>query len=481
MIQTDILELVMSMSKSERRLFKIATKTYSHKEINLIESLFDIYCKNDDVKKINQKARSKISSSRLNRMHSELYKKLQSFIGDEEIKNEQKYRLYKNIFIARALLKRKLYKQANNIIEKTITEALEFEIYPVLVEAFSIKQFLQKYIGSLKDGLSIEKSFLLDFSEVIQKNYTYYKNFNIYTQLQSEFAKNGPIRNEDKISEFNKLTENIKIDIQQGFNINKVNLLCLSMLGKLKQDSEIVLETKQNLYQNYLDHPKFIEYNPSEFFLTCYNYAGNLIAANQLENVGEMLEKLEKLAKNKDSLRNKEFFIKGLQLSYYLKNTNYLKSLKYAQDFQLFLQTTDDYIYLNFIAVNIVIAYLINEQYETALESINTVLNRNIKTLRKDCYSLLLTYEIIIYIKLEWLDLVDSKIKSLNRYLKLHYNKTAFEKWLLKFLNRTQKTNFNEACIDAYNSLDALNSDLLSKGILNLSEFKIWFESELKL
>ena len=61
-------------------------------------------------------------------MHSELYKKLQSFIGDEEIKNEQKYRLYKNIFIARALLKRKLYKQANNIIEKTITEAIEFEI-----------------------------------------------------------------------------------------------------------------------------------------------------------------------------------------------------------------------------------------------------------------------------------------------------------------------------------------------------------------
>lgn len=157
------------------------------------------------------------------------------------------------------------------------------------------------------------------------------------------------------------------------------------------------------------------------------------------------------------------------------------KALEYAKEFNGFLENTDDLIYLNFIAVKIAISYITNNQYEEALEPINTVLNRNIKNLRKDCYSLLLTYEIIIYAKLEWVDLIDSKIKALDRYLKTHYNKTAFEKWLINFLNRTQKIEFKQACIESYNTIESLNNDSLSKSILNLSEFKIWLEIELKI
>lgn len=283
MIKNDLLELVQSLSKSERRMFKLSLKTYSNKDENILESLFDIYCKNKQLVNVNKKASTKISSSRIKKMHSELYKKLQNFIGIAEIKEERKYKLYNNIFIARAFLKRKLYNQAYNITFKTIQEAEEFEIYPVLVESYGIMQFLEKQIGAIKKPNPFKDSFLNDYLDVIEKNYTFYKSFNTYAHLLNEFSKNGPTRDKFKILEYEKLVNKININYSNGFNINKVNLLCLSMLGHLNQNTKLLIDSKENLYLNYINNPKFIKHNPTEFFLTCYNYAGNIIEGNQMD------------------------------------------------------------------------------------------------------------------------------------------------------------------------------------------------------
>ena len=243
--------LIKSLSKSEKRNFKLFVNRLQSNEDSKFILLFDILDKQNDYneEKIFQKAID-ISKSQLSNLKAHLYKQILQSLRLNASNQDLDVFLREQIDYAKLLYNKGLYNQSLKMLDKAKTTAFEFEKNALLLEIYEFEKHIEsQYITRSIDTTAEE---ITKRANALNKKITGTNTFsNLGLRLYGLYLKTSHIRNEKDylfVSEFFKS------------NLPSYNIDELSFFEKLY------------LYQSYVWYNYIIQ-----DFLTCYKYANKWV------------------------------------------------------------------------------------------------------------------------------------------------------------------------------------------------------------
>jgi len=443
-----LFQLIKSISKSEKRNFKLyANRISSDKEIKFLQ-LFDVLDKMEEYNEtVILKKAKEIKQSQLPNLKAHLYKQLLTSLRLTHVNHDISISIREQIDHAKILYNKGLYQQSLRILDKTkilarkhkknilIFEVIQFE---KLIES----QYITKSIENRAEEITREAS---EISKTMD-GVVFFSNMSI--RLYGLYLKVGYVRNEKDL-----------LMVKEFFNTNihPYDIQKLSFFEKLY------------LYQSYVWYYLIIQ-----DFLMCYKYAQKWVDLFQLNP--EMIS------------IHTDLYLKGLNnvlvalfytnhLSTFKKNLSLLRKLQKEDQFKhnsnlnillhMFLYmhrinrhfmegTFDKGIHLipkieSFISKNkfgmdnhrvlvfyykIACLYFGNEQYKEAIKYLNRITNMKDTSLRGDihCFSRILN--LISHYELENTELLEYQIRSTYRFLAKMDDLQEIQKYILQFLRK---------------------------------------------
>ncbi len=481
MLKKDLFVLINSMTSSEKRLYKLKKITYQ--KDSKLASVFDWFTKYNDYNKLEKFLTQQKEFKRIGKFYSELYENLLSFFAEEEIKKTRSFKLYQKIFAAKNLMSRQLVEQADNILKKVIKEAEYYEMYEILLLASILQQHIFNNKSKFKKSdVHIKKIIQRKENAMKQLSDIYIKTL-LCDQLFSQHRLKGAFNNQEEQEFYQQKIDTIDFDNDDNYRTQRRNLLLKIIYTKVINQRKQSCEEQGKLYHLYKKHEHISKLNIREYSYTINNYAAALVEFKEFDKATIVLKEMKELIEEYDELRFLEKNYLGLKLSYFIKAQDVKECLRYAKIVSKKIITSKDVTYKNYISVKIIVAFIINKKYNEGIDFINTILNDQVNFLRKDCFALILIYEIFIYLKLGYFKLIESKMKNLKNFLKNHYQKDIFEEWSIQFLNQYSKkdsSNEQQIIINAQTEIKELKKIELAKNIIEMGDVEIWLEHELK-
>jgi len=202
--------LIKSLTKAEKRYFKIYSSRHVIGEKNNYQSLFDAIDKQDEYneekifKKFKNQAFIKRFSIAKNRLYHSILKSLDSYYANSSIDAQLK----RQIHCAEILFNKSLYGQSLKILRSAKKVALKHEKATSLLEiSHWEKRLLEK---DNYEGISNEKldELLASDKKLLNKIDAFGELWNIKSTLFNSLYKSGKARNEAELAKFKELIEN---------------------------------------------------------------------------------------------------------------------------------------------------------------------------------------------------------------------------------------------------------------------------------
>ena len=444
-----LFQLIKSISKSEKRNFKLyANRISSDKEAKFLK-LFSILDKLEEYdENIILKKGKDLKASQLPNIKAHLYKQLLTSLRLTQVNHDISINIREQIDHAKVLYNKGLYQQSLRLLEKTkvlarknrknvlVFEIIEFE---KLIES----QYITKSIENRAEEITNEA---LNISKTMQ-GVVFFSNMSI--RLYSLYLKVGYVRNE----------KDLRL-IQEFFNTNNLHAYDIQKLSFFE---------KLYLYQSYVWYYLIIQ-----DFLQCYRYAQKWV---------DLFQQNEEMIKVHSDL-----YLKGLNnvlvalfhtnhLTSFQRNLMHLKQLKEEEQFQynsnlnvllqmftythqinehFMLGTFNKGIDLvpdieNFLLENrfamdkhralvfyykIACLYFGSGEYKKAIQYLNKIVNFKDTSLRGDIHCFARILNLISHFELEETDFLEYQIRSTYRFLVKSEDLQEVQKYILKFLRR---------------------------------------------
>ena len=176
MTKDNLFELIQSMSKSEKRYFKLNSSTHSD-TLNSYVKMFDVINaqKKYNEKEVKEKLKNTIKIKNFavekNYLYNFLLKSLTSFNNQKSLNSKAST----SLFTIRMLIDKALYVQAKKLIDKNLRFAEQSENYTLLLELLKLKIIYQE---TIMDNEGINKTYQRIFE--VQKIYTNLEQFRYY-------------------------------------------------------------------------------------------------------------------------------------------------------------------------------------------------------------------------------------------------------------------------------------------------------------
>lgn len=439
--------LIKSLSKSEKRNFKLFVNRLQSNEDSKFILLFDILDKQNDYneEKIFQKAID-ISKSQLSNLKAHLYKQILQSLRLNASNQDLDVFLREQIDYAKLLYNKGLYNQSLKMLDKAKTTAFEFEKNALLLEIYEFEKHIEsQYITRSIDTTAEE---ITKRANALNKKITGTNTFsNLGLRLYGLYLKTSHIRNEKDylfVSEFFKS------------NLPSYNIDELSFFEKLY------------LYQSYVWYNYIIQ-----DFLTCYKYANkwvdlfeennhltpvyadlylkglhNLLAAlffiDHKSKFNETLSKLEKLGTEEFIQNNENNSVLLFQyvyiniINYHFMNGNFSGGLYLVKDIEdgieRYSKKIDDNRILNFY-YKIGCLYFGSGDNLNAIKYLNKVINHPAQ-IRGDIHSFSRILKLIAHYELGNTEMVEYQVKSVYRFLYKLEELNQVQQYIINFLRK---------------------------------------------
>lgn len=208
----DLFLLMQSLSKTEKRYFKIFTGNNSEKDGNNYQKLFDLInsqTEYDEEKLINNFYEGKDSKhfpSTKRRLYQLILKSLNNYYSTISKETE----LYDSLNEARILYKKGLYKQSNKILEKLIVFAKHFELFSGLINICELKYELISHTTKSHMEMYSEFSKIRTLSDQTLETLDIEKNYQeLFACFIEKLRFEGDLlRKQSQIDSFNEILQN---------------------------------------------------------------------------------------------------------------------------------------------------------------------------------------------------------------------------------------------------------------------------------
>jgi len=440
-------QLIKSLSKSEKRNFKLYVNRIQSNEESKFMLLFDIIDKQTDYNedKILQKPNG-ISKAQLSNLKAHLYRQILMSLRLNASNHDLDIYLREQIDYAKLLYNKGLYNQSLKILDKAKSTATEFEKNAILLEILDFEKHIEGQYVTRSINTTAEE--ITTSASLLSKKISGTNNFsNLGIRLYGLYLRTSHVRNEKDllfVSEFFKS------------NLPAYNIEELSFFEKLY------------LYQSYVWYNYIVQ-----DFLTCYKYASrwvdlfdenshlipvyadlylkglhNLLAAlffiNHKQKFTDVLKTLEKLGSEEFVLNNENNCVLLFQyryinkINFHFMNGTFSDGLYLVNEIEAgvkrFDKKIDDNRILNFY-YKIGCLYFGSGNNEQAIIYLGKVISHQVH-IRNDIHGFALILNLIAHYESGNAKMVQYQIKSVFRFLSKLEEMNQVQQHIINFLRK---------------------------------------------
>lgn len=492
---TELFSLIKSLTKSEKRFFKLNSSLQTGEKNYL--KIFDFIEKQKRYDEEELKEHFKDETfvkhlpSEKNHLYKLLLKSLRAYYSDRTISSQLKQEI-KNVEI---LYKKALYKECNKFVRRAKAVAREYEKFYYWFELINWeKKLLEEAYESGEFNQDLDE-LIKEETEVIGKLRNLAEYHILYSKINYIFRSGGFTRNEKEREVVAEIADYHLIKGKNTALSTRATTICYYIKGlcaastrdyedalinfkKAKSVMDAKPKIKGDLQTRYI-------YTLS-FLMHCY------IDSYKFDKAEEVVEQLKELGNDKahNSLDSKVRLFTSQyigQMQLYNRQGLFEKTLELVPEIEEGLIRFEDKINKEKILLftyNKAYAYFGIGEYRKALKQINQVLNDNEKMLRQDVYSFSRIFNLIIHFELNNHDFLEYDMKSTQRYLDKHEKDYEVEKLFMKEMRALARLGDQSDHKKRFEGFKSSLDDLLKidreNVILEYFDLRAWVNSKLE-
>lgn len=491
-VSENLFKLIKSLSKPEKRYFKIYSSRHTLGEKNNYQILFDaidkqkVYDEDAIRKQFANEAFVRKFSIAKSRLYDAILRSLDAYHANSSTDAQLKRLLH----CVEILYKKTLYKQSAKLLRSARKLAYKYEKHTTLLEILKWEKMLIEK-DSYGDVGEKEIAEILEEDHLILQKIANYQDFwNVKSRLFHILTKKGKARNQEELLNFKEIMD--------------------SILPK-SEDAALYFETKYLYYHTYSayyfgigDYEKSYDFlhrnvelieseidmfkeEPNVYFSVLTNI---IYIASQLKRYDEVFEYLEKLRSLPEKMvlgRNEDLDIKlfssaySIELTIYSLSGQFQKGLELVpiveEGLKLYGQKVSKVRQASFF-FNIAIIHFGAGDLSSALKWINRLLNDIEINESEDIYCFAQLLNLIVHLELGNQRLMPYALKSTQRYLstrnRVYKVETAVLDFISTVLKLKEEEDIKKAYNDLYEELAKLQDDNFEKTAFEYFDFASW-------
>ena len=459
----DLFQLIQSMSKSEKRYFKMESKKAGNKtsnHIKLFDAINNLEEYDEEILKKKLKKEKFIDhlSAEKRYLYQAVLRSIRNYRGDQST-----FAQIKTMVIdANYLLERSLHDQAAKILDKAAKLAAKIDDSVSLLEINLTRQEFSRNYKKKEHQQEIE-ALMKDKDEIVELLLTKLEIRDIYNKIGSVASANNKVLILDLISGKESFLEDAQY--LDSFFVKLWRYGIMAHYYKSYGDLEKLSEIRSNLVALWNQYPDIKEELHYKYLLHLSNIISSNFALNQMDLAFKYLQILEN-EEPKNSYERIFIFerVAIKKLIYFMSTGNFDKALSLVPFIESALEEYPMRASSSIaIKSNISILFFCIEEFHSCLFWSNKIINTTKTNIRVDIQRTNRLRAIIAQIEMdEDNDIIDNICRSTKRYLQK---------------NGASKTNQVELIILDYlwkyhNMLQTQKEELLSQFKLKIEEFQ---------
>ena len=491
----ELFMLVKSLSKSEKRFFKLSS-TIQAGDKNYLR-IFDFIEKQNEYDEEELKSTFKDETfikhlpSEKNHLYKLILKSLRSYYGEQTISSILKQEI-KNIEI---LYAKALYKECGKFLMRAKKLAIEYEKFYYLFELIEWEKKLieESYeFGNFDANLN---DLITEETKVIEQLRNLAEYQILYSKINYIFRSGVFTKNSEERAIVNAIADNHLIKGKNTALSTRAASICYYIKGlcaatnRNYQDSYVFFNRTREILDN---HPKLKLDLGKRYLLTLFHLVKCYIDDRNYDMAQITVDEIKSLSGQKgfDStdLKVKIATIHfNEQLNLLNMKGDFESAVGFIDDKQNEISGLGDKISKEQklkILFNSAYSYFGNKEYKKCLQLINDILNDNESTLRQDIFGFSRLLNLLVHLELENFDFLEYEVKSTSRFFNKTERDYKIEGFLIKNVRKLAKAQDNLAQSDLYESMYAELKELLEDNnervILEYFDILAWVCSKIK-
>jgi hypothetical protein len=495
-VSENLFKLIKSLSKPEKRYFKVYSSRHTLGDKNNYQILFDAIDKQKEYdedaikKKFAKEAFVKKFSIAKSRLYDAILRSLDAYHANSSIDAQLKRLLH----CAEILYKKTLYNQSYKVLRSAKKLAYKYEKHTTLMEIFKWEKLLVE-----KDNYTeVGEQKLNEINEEDHLIMEKIKNFSDFWYIKSRLFyilnKKGKARTSEELSNFKAIIDNVLLKSEDRALHYETKYLYYHIYSAYY----FGVGDYQNSYINLIKNVEHIEENiemfkeePNVYFSILTNI---IYVASQLKKYDDVFLYLKKLRALPETMllnSNEDLDIKLFSSAYSIELTIYSLTGTFEKGIELVPIIEDGFklygrkinnVRRAYLYFNIAILYFGAGRHNEALRWTNRLLNDVDIDKSEDIHCFAQLLNLIIHIELGNQRLVPYALKSTYRYLSTRNRVYKFETMVLNFISKILKIKDEERITDAYLELKQellpLEQDQFEKTAFEYFDFISWAESK---
>ncbi|MCC7301772.1 MAG: hypothetical protein IT233_03930 [Bacteroidia bacterium] len=489
-------KLIRSLTKAEKRNFKLFASRHVSAEENKYALLFDliseqnIYDEAAIFEKLEHDPVLNNFSIAKNRLYESVLRSLDAFHTQSSIDA----RLKRDLHYAEILFKKTLYDQCARVLSGARKTALKYERYESLPAIRLWEKRLietENYSGKTDDDIN---NLMGEDEDIARK----IKNFNDFWNIKSRFFmllhKAGKARSTEDLKKFRAIISHPLLQSEGQALTQETKYLFHHIFSAYY----FGIDDHPACYEHLKKNIALIEQNPDIFreepniyfsILTNAIYVGT-----QLKHYPEAfanLAKLNAVPETFDLSHNEDLEIKlfssanSIAITLHNSMGEFEKSIALIPKIEEGLEKYRGKINptrRGYFLLNMAVSYFGIEEYNKALRFVNTLLNDQDIAESQDIHCFARIMDLVIHLELGNDDLIPYSYKSAQRYLKTRKRVYKFETVFLEFMNRLMKDGNGSQNTELYHdfvlALEQLKADPFERTVFEYFDILSWAKSK---
>lgn len=492
---TELFDLIHSLTKSEKRFFKLSSSLQSGDKNYL--KIFDAIDRQEEYSEEDLKEEFKDETfirhlpSEKNHLYKLILKSLRSYHADDSISSVLKQEI-KNIEI---LYKKALFKECNKFLMRAKKLAISHEKFYFLFELISWEKMLLE--EAYEDGEFTKDldTLIKEEQEVIEKLRNLAAYHVLYSKINYVFRSGGYVRDEDDRNLVDEIGQHPLIVGKNTALSRRAATICYYTQGfchMANGEYQVAYQKFMRVKEILDDNEKIKSDLSKRYTRTMSNILTCLIDQKDYEKASEMIVTMRSIHKDNPAFKTTDIHVNVFkttsiaELQVCLYTGNYQQGLKVIQSiidgldiYEGKLHKEQQLKFFYYIAY----VYFGAGEYNKSLFWINKVLNDKENTLRQDIYSYARLFNLVIHFELKNYDLMEYITKSTQRYLHKRQRDYELEKIVLDYMRKLIRCNNvidkKDLFVEFRNELTDLIKRPEDSVVLKYFDFITWISSKI--
>ncbi|MFK7807899.1 MAG: hypothetical protein AB8F74_08895 [Saprospiraceae bacterium] len=443
-----LFRLIKSLSKPEKRYFKVFSSRHVIGEKNNYQILFDAIDKQEeyDEEKILKKFKNEAFINRFSIAKSRLYASVLRSLDSYHSNSSLEAQLKRQMHHAEILYNKSLYDQSLKVLKSIKKVALKYEKATTLIEIGKWeKRIMEKdnYEGISKKDL--EKAVETD-KNLTQKIQIYNNLWHAKSLVFKNLYSKGKIRSKEELKRFKKIIDDLTIKNKEpnmyGENLYLYNHIYSAYyfgVGDYKKSYDFLVDNIKLIE----DKPHLFKEEPNIYLSVLTNaihIASNLgkkeEAFDYLTRLKKMPEKLE-LDMNEDREMRLFSIVKSAELNLFNEAGEFEKGIALIPEIEEGLVKYDkklSSVRKAFFYFSIANLHFAQENFNEALKWINQLLNYIDIAETRNIHCMAQLFNLVIHVELDNKSLLPYTLRSTERYLETRHKVYKVETIFLQFV-----------------------------------------------